>query len=139
MSVRGLDTTLSISDGAGGFNTVGVLTDVQFEFTEADVDTRAKEDAGEPSKLEGTIMKSLTVTAPFRFADEAVFQDIYDDYAAGTHETYQIDLDKTGSSSGGAIYEAAFRITSLSFDTPMDGAVTGSITLVAAGPITRDP
>lgn len=129
-----------IKRGDGGdpteiFSTIAALRDTTITFTEQTVDTTTKDDSGARSLLAGSILKSMTVTGSGVFTNDADMQTLYTDFAAGTHSNYEIDV-VSGATSGGEVYTAAFRVTSLEFAGTFDGETQYSLTLESDGAIT---
>ena len=117
------------------FTTVAALRDTTVSFSEQSVDTTTKDNSGARCLLGGSILKSMSVTGTGVFTDDADKQTLFTALTAGTHSNYEIDV-VSSATDGGAVYTAAFRVTSLEFAGTHDGEANYSITLESDGAIT---
>jgi TP901-1 family phage major tail protein len=117
------------------FSTIAALRDTTITFAEQTVDTTTKDDGGARALLSGSILKSMSVSGSGIFTDDSDKQELFDDFAAGTHTNYEIEVVDSAT-SGGATYTAAFRVTSLEFSGTFDGEAQYSLSLESDGAIT---
>lgn len=126
---KGRELLLQVSDGIGGYSTVGGFTSNNFSINGQSVDVTSKDSGGFRASLDGGSTISIDTSANGVFMDDAAFERVHAAALAGTHLDARITIPDFMT------YTGPFIVSSLSLSGGIDDAVAYDISLESAGPI----
>lgn len=126
---NGKELLLQVSDGIGGYTTVGGFQSNDFSISGEAIDITNKDSAGFKEAMNGGANISIETTANGIFMDDPEFERVHAAAMAGTHLDARITIPDFMN------YTGPFIVTSLSLSGATEEAVSYNITLQSAGQI----